>query len=80
MSSSVLAAVGLAAGTCRCSSDWNGLLQHGLSTAACGGSTWLFALTPKRGLDPSRAFPHYRQQFGHAQYHQWNLDCLLSER
>ena len=66
MSSSVLAAVGLAAGTCRCSSGWNGLLQRGLSTAVCDSFTQLFALTPKQDLGPSRAFPHYRQEVGHA--------------
>ena len=39
MSSSVLAAVGLAAGSCRRTSGWNGLLQRDLSTAVCHGST-----------------------------------------
>ena len=80
MSSSVLAEVGLAAGTCRCSSGWNGLLQHGLSTAVCDGSTWLFALTPKQDLGLSLVFPHFRQQVGRASYHYRKLDSLLSER
>ena len=69
MSSSVLTAVGLAAGSCRRTSGWNGLLRRDLSTAVCHGSTWLFVLTPKQDLDPSRAFSRYRQQVGHAQYH-----------
>lgn len=39
MSSSVLTAVGLAAGSCRRTSGWNGLLPRDLSTAVCHGST-----------------------------------------
>ena len=69
MSSSVLTAVGLAAGSCRRTSGWNGLLQRDLSIAVCYGSTSLFVLTLKQDLDLSRAFSRYRQQVGHANYY-----------